>query len=656
MLYNLTLLIAALCGAPGLIAAPIGQSDPLDAPLTHIPQCGPGDPRDLHFTIAATGDTFPHENIQAVGEAQGYDVLFDYLRPFLSAADLAYTNFDGAMLSGSPYTGYPNFNYNPALATALKNAGIDAVSTANNHILDRGPQGLDATLAVLDAAGIMHHGAAPSSAAADPRPPYLPIELARDGATIRIGFISATWGTNGIPDPYNQVNLLFESNGYGAQSPVRQSILDAIAAARSATDLVVVAAHWGQEYQQYPDAGQVAAARRMAEAGADIIIGAQPHTLQPLDTIIVNGRTTIVAYSLANFLASQGAFQVPHYSATSVVLYIGIVRRADGSVGLTGVRYLPTIHVDADTRPAPIPPQGYEPVIDHVRLKMRDPGGLRQVSHDPAALGGSIAVCPPFILPNGAPVYGDFAQHYAMLGAESAAAALGTPLGPPVIDLAGDCRTPMYVLTTEQQRLEHHPDAGWPYRISGTHLGAVAFRQRYGLSDIARRTDLATAFAHPAFRTFFERHGGLPVFGYPVSDARREPGHDGAETTVQYFERARFELSSDAADPAGVRVTPLGRAYLFSAILCGEPVPTITPPPLATTAPGSVPPTLPTVTATPPAATPTLARTAAPVAPQPEQPATPEPTAWRHPAWPILFTLGLAGVALVLARGMRRRR
>lgn len=104
------------------------------------------------FTIAATGDTFPHEKIQQVGEAQGYDVLFDYVRPYLQAADLAFTSFDGAMLEGAGYTGYPAFNFNPALATALRNAGIDVVSTANNHILDRGPDGVDATLNVLASA------------------------------------------------------------------------------------------------------------------------------------------------------------------------------------------------------------------------------------------------------------------------------------------------------------------------------------------------------------------------------------------------------------------------------------------------------------------------------------------------------------------------
>src|SRR6266496_3538271 len=231
----LTLLIAMILTArAGQAAVRSQRDDRLDQPLLAANMCGAGDPGDVQFTIAATGDTFPHENIQAVGEAQGYDYLFDDVRPFLQAADLAYTNFDGAMLAGSQYTGYPAFNYNPKLAAGLKNAGIGLVSTANNHIMDRGPEGLDATLQVLQQAGIQQHGTVPSGAADQPRPAYLPITLSRGGANVKVAFLSFSWGINGIPDPYNQVNLLWQSNEYGQQGGIRQGVLDAIAQARRA--------------------------------------------------------------------------------------------------------------------------------------------------------------------------------------------------------------------------------------------------------------------------------------------------------------------------------------------------------------------------------------------------------------------------------------
>ncbi|NTV04276.1 CapA family protein, partial [bacterium] len=430
----LFLALAALAAAPAPVAAQ--GAGGLEAPLLAANVCGAGGGEE--FTIAATGDTFPHENIQAVGEARGYDVLFDHVRPFLQAADLAYTNFDGAMLAGAGYSGYPNFNYNPALATALRNAGISLASTANNHILDRGPAGLDATLGVLDASGIRQHGAVRSDTTE--RPPYLPITLSRGGASITVGFISATWGTNGIADPNGQVNLLYTSDDYGQGGAVRQEILDAVALARRETDLVLVAAHWGSEYQFYPQQSQLDAARLLAQAGADIILGAQPHTLQPVDILDTGGRKTLVIYSLANFLASQGAMQTESFTATSVIFYVGLSRAADGAVRVTGYRYLPTIHVEGDTRPAPIPPGAEPEVIAHVRTIMRDPQGLRQLPADPPTAGSLVSVCPSlsFAEAPGVAIPGDFAQHYRSLG-DRALTVLGLPLGPVQDELAGDC-------------------------------------------------------------------------------------------------------------------------------------------------------------------------------------------------------------------------
>lgn len=382
-------LVAVVGGAWGSAVAEAAPAD-LTEPLAVADDCGTGP--DVQFTIAATGDTFPHERIQQVGETQGYDVLFDYVRPYLQAADLAYTNFDGAMLEGAGYTGYPAFNFNPELAAALAGAGIDLVSTANNHILDRGPQGLDATLDVFDRAGIAHHGAVRSDS--QRRPAYLEVELERDGVTVSIGFISATWGTNGIPDPNNQVNLLYNSNDYGQQGGLRQEIRDAIATAAAETDVVVVAAHFGFEYQFYPDRTQVEAARQMAEAGADIILGAQPHTLQPVDVIDVGDRRTWVFYSLANFLAAQGSFQEQYYSATSAIFFIGLAADAAGDVRVTGFRYLPTIHVDSDTRPAPIEEGSRPAVMEHVRTILRDPDGTRALPARAPRAGTTVLVCP----------------------------------------------------------------------------------------------------------------------------------------------------------------------------------------------------------------------------------------------------------------------
>ncbi len=548
-----------------------------DTPLLSANRCGVGNADDVHFTFAATGDVFPHINIQMVAESLGYDYLFDHVRPFLQSADIAYTNFDGAMLANSPYTGYPAFNYNPALGMALKHAGIGVVSTANNHIMDRGPEGIDATLAVFEEAGIMQHGTVPTSASEEPRSVYLPIILTRDGVSIKVAFLSFSWGTNGLADPYNQVNLLWNASDYGQQSGIRQQVLDDIAQAKRETDVVIVAAHWGQEYQMYPNPMQVEGAMKMAQAGADVILGAQPHTLQPVDILDTNGRKTLVIYSLANFLADQAVFQASSFSDTSVIFYVGIVRRSDGSVAVSGYRYLP-IMMTENTRQMPIPDQGFEHLHAHVRLKMRDLHGALQVSNDPAtALGADthIAVCPIHrfaSLEHG--ISGDFAQYFTTLGSGTVPRALheslavvGYPIGPVVQELTGDCGSMTSVLYTERQRLEFHPENDWPYRVVGSQIGTAVYQKKYHTRDVQRRTDIeGDAIVNPRFKRFYYTYGGLTMFGYPISDELVEVDETtGQEKTVQYFERARFELVPGVPDDASpleqVQLGLLGREY-----------------------------------------------------------------------------------------------
>src|SRR5206468_1148179 len=125
-----------------------------------------------------------------------------------------------------------------------------------------------------------------------------------------------------------------------------------------------------------------------------------------------------------------------------------------------------------------------------------------------------------------------------------ALAVLGAPLGPIRQELAGDCRTTTSVLYTERQRLELHPELDWPFRVSGTQIGAAIYQLKYHVRAAPRRLNLAgDAIADERFKAFFQAYGGLPVFGYPVSGALAEPD-SGTEQmkTVQYFERARFEL------------------------------------------------------------------------------------------------------------------
>jgi hypothetical protein len=131
------------------------------------------------------------------------------------------------------------------------------------------------------------------------------------------------------------------------------------------------------------------------------------------------------------------------------------------------------------------------------------------------------------------------------------------------------------VLYTERQRLELHPDLDWPFRVSGTQIGVLSYQQKYGRAP-QRRTNLdGDAIADERFRAFFQGYGGLPVFGYPISPLLDET-RIGGQQTVQYFERARFELAPNSSAGASlleqVRLGALGQEYPGIAALCpGQP-------------------------------------------------------------------------------------
>jgi hypothetical protein len=151
------------------------------------------------------------------------------------------------------------------------------------------------------------------------------------------------------------------------------------------------------------------------------------------------------------------------------------------------------------------------------------------------------------------------------------------PLGPPARELSGDCRTDTSVLYTERQRLELHPEADWPFRVVGTQIGVAAYRQKHPTGKLQRRTDLeGGAIADERFKRFYQTYGGLPVFGYPISALLSEAdAATGQSLTVQYFERARFELIPGAQQGAEllgqVRLGALGREYAGIAAQCGLP-------------------------------------------------------------------------------------
>ncbi|MBO9312958.1 MAG: CapA family protein [Chloroflexus sp.] len=518
--------------------SPVVAAQPPEGPRSALNRCGAGD--TVQYTLAIAGAIVPDALNPGGIETPSYAEAFAPLRPFFTAADLGIATLAGP-LAGGPL---------PALAAALAEHNLLLLGAAHPRLLDRGPSGVDATLQTLARYGIFQHGA---TGAGETKPPFLKVTIPHPQSPLTIGFLSATWGLDGNADPQGQLNLLADSAG------VLPTIVAAIEQARRETDLVVVMAAWSQPLDPDPVQARVNAARYLIASGADLVIGSIPGELATVDWVRAADREGLVIFSAGDLVSAT--------ATSAALIYVGVTRDEDGSARLTGMRYLPITPGQGNRGPTPL-----SAVPRELSIRLGDPGQLHLVQPIPPT--GKIEVCPPLILPEApqTPISGDFARFYQTFGGEQARsliegiALLGLPLGAVTRELAGDCRQEVAVLYTERQRLELHLNNDWPNRVLGSHLGVVALRLTYPDQPVVPRTDLSDpqAFADPRFRSFYERYGGISLFGYPISGAlsERDP-NTGRNIVVQYFERARFELDPAAPLPDDplwqVRLGLLGR-------------------------------------------------------------------------------------------------
>jgi len=229
--------------------------------------------------------------------------LFDGIRDFYMDADLTSANLETTIFPGGPYgrttrPGAPaGMNASPEMLRRYwaDGRGIGYVSTANNHSLDYGDEGALSTLDELDALGLAHSGTSRSEAERD-----TPCIVRRNGVSIAMLSFTADLNGESTEKPYLVNETRFNDVPCELGGAARQ-----IAAARAAgADLVIVHAHWGWEFELYPHVNVVEAAHRIAEAGADVIIGTHPHVAQPMEKYVSgSGKRCLIVYSLGDFVS-----------------------------------------------------------------------------------------------------------------------------------------------------------------------------------------------------------------------------------------------------------------------------------------------------------------------------------------------------------------
>lgn len=257
------------------------------------------------------GDVMQHlPQVQAARQPDGsfdYTKVFADVTPYFAAADLAVANLETTLTDTDNYAGYPCFRSPIALAAALRTAGIDLCTLANNHCCDAGARGIRTTTKALSDLGLLHTGVFADSAA---RATSHPLVVERGG--IRLALLNYTESTNGIPTP----------RGTWVNRIDTATMRTDLQRARAAADCTVVIIHWGNEYQRTPSREQRQLAQFLRRHGADLVIGSHPHVVQPFEVDSTGG----VFYSLGNFVSNQRK----RYTDGGVMARLTVVLDSDG--------------------------------------------------------------------------------------------------------------------------------------------------------------------------------------------------------------------------------------------------------------------------------------------------------------------------------------
>lgn len=274
-------------------------------------------PSELNFeysaSLSAVGDILIHERVYLDAKNENsydFNPMLEKVTPFLEQADLTIANSE-SIVGGSEIglSTYPAFNSPYEIGAALKNSGVDIVTLANNHTLDRGRSAIENAIHYWDQIGMVHTGSYLSN---DERAEVTLVTR----NNITFSFLSYTYGTNGIPTPGGMDYLVNRIDPLVIQQDLKH--------AREVSDVVVLSLHFGQEYQNMPNAEQIELAHFSADNGADIILGHHPHVLQPPEWIdAADGRKAFVVYSLGNFFSGQDGLD----RQIGAILHLDIVKK-----------------------------------------------------------------------------------------------------------------------------------------------------------------------------------------------------------------------------------------------------------------------------------------------------------------------------------------
>ncbi len=292
--------------------------------------------KTANISLLAVGDIMFHmPQLKSAKTQEGsYDFVpvFNHVKKYIQESDISIANFETVTAGREKgYSGFPRFNSPKQSLLALSEVGFDILSTANNHSLDQGREGIISTLKNIEEYGLKSIGTY-DKLGSEP--------LIQEVQGIDLGFLSYTYGVNGLESLLSKDELSYMINLIDEE----KIKMDIESLKDKDVDLIVIFIHWGHEYHKEPSEYQISLGNKMVEWGANIILGSHPHVIQKSEIIEYKGKENFIIYSMGNFLSNQRESTMGNpYTEDGVMVKINIEKDfSNNNTLIKDIEYIPT--------------------------------------------------------------------------------------------------------------------------------------------------------------------------------------------------------------------------------------------------------------------------------------------------------------------------